>query len=213
MKTTIIIASCLCGVLNAATISIPASVDGAVQSSGVLGLSVTNDTINSTLRSGGANIRQSIFEFDISTISSSALVTEAYFEFDTTTASNTGGNPVEFRIDGFVGDGVIGTGDFDSNEASGGDLVYSGDLVTGSSANTSLSLQLTDLTSLQSAITSGEDYFGLRTETNNFATLGIRSLENTTGADPVLRLVVVPEPSVSFLASFACLFLFRRRRA
>lgn len=201
--------------VQAQTTILPAAVDGAVQSSGVLGLTVIDGgERNDTLRSGGNNIRQSIYEFDFSSIASNRVIEEAYLEFDTRTVFNIGGVAV-FRIDGFVGDGVITTSDFDVFEAGGGTNLSDLLLVGADSSFESLSLALTDFTPLQDAITNGDNFYGLRTETNNFATIQVSSLENTVGAAaPSLRLVLtpIPEPSVMSLAFLGCLGLFARRR-
>lgn len=200
--------------LGAQTTLLTAVADGAVQSSGVLGLSLVNDENNSTTRSGASNIRQSIYEFDLSALSIEANVVAAYFDFDTRLLANIGTTAV-FRIDGYVGDGIVGTDDFDFLEALGGDLLGEYSLVTADSTFRPLSLQLTNLAPLQAAITAGEDYYGLRTETNNFATIQVSSLENTYGdAVPTLRLVLepVPEPSTIGLLALGLLGLARRSR-
>ena len=168
-----------------------AEVDGAVQSSGALGLSVVDDEFNATIRSGGSNIRQSVYEFNLAGIGTDRTVLGAYFEVDTRAVSNTGTNPVILRLDGYIGDGSITVGDFDMGEAAGGTLLSNFSLVVGDSGSTSLALEILDFSPLQAAITNDEDYFGIRTETDNFAFFQVSSLENTFGdAAPSLRIVL-----------------------
>ena len=192
--------------------------DGYVQSSGVLGLS-TDDTgtFIGTSRSGGNNIRQAMYEFDLSGLPDGATIMGASFFLRTSSPISNTDPTVTVRLDAYIGDGAVTTGDFDALEGAGGNLVDSLVFAQGTAAGLEVEFVFDDLTTLQAAYESVDQFVGLRTETHNFATFQVHSSENLVNAafDPSLEITfVVPEPSafalIGGLLALGCVALRRR---
>lgn len=194
--------------VQAATVTVGAAADGFIQSSGVLGLSTGDAEANiRTSRSGRNNIRQGVYEFDLTGIvPDTATITSAKLLLTTSLLlSNTPINPaVDIRLDTYVGDGVVGTSDFDADEANGGNLVSQGSFPFGTIQDggtpegTLLEFVLSDL-GLLSSVAATDGFIGYRTETNNFATFRVASSESSEFAGPQLEITFeetapVPEP-------------------
>ena len=200
--------------------NIAASVDGAVQSSGVLGLSVFDEVINRTLRSGGSNIRHSIYEFDLSTIPTGSTLNSASLNLTTAALISNTGSVADVDFLAFTGDGTITTADFAESAIQVASEAFTAG-GAGPPSGTQLTVSFSNLSPLQSVIDdAGSNFAAVRTETVNFVTLQIHSLENTGSFDvPTLNFdftpAVVPEPTSLSMLVFAGVFTasIRRRRS
>ena len=189
--------------------------DGRIQSSGVLGETLfTDDLWISTLRSGGNNISVGLFEFDLSTIPAGSVITGADILLRTSSlVSQIGTNPAPVSFMAFSGNGMLDLLDFDAVAT----LLAEIDL-RGTSNNTDLVIAAGSLTPFQNALddTDSTDFVTLRTETVNFVTFQVDSLE-ATAADALparLRLTytTVPEPASALLCVIGGLGLMARRK-
>lgn len=192
--------------------------DGRVQSSGVLGQELfTAEEDILTLRSGNSNISDGLFEFDLSALPADAKLISAEILFRTAAAiTNTGSSaPVEFL--GFTGNGILELSDEGAAATSLGTI----DFTTSVANDTNIMATFSNLTSIESVLgdTNADDFFTLRSETINFVTFSVDSLESTdpNAAPAILRLTyetsAVPEPSsMAFFAFGTVGLLFRRRR-
>ena len=166
---------------------IPASFDAAIQSSGALGLSVDDGASIQTSRSGGNNIRHGIYVFDLSSVPENATIAAA--EFRVTTAaliSNTGATAmVDFH--GFAGDASITEADFDTPASTVDSLLVSENFPAGAGASPGvgsvLGIGVTNLDPIQAIVDDpSSDFLMIRSETVNFVTFRVDSLENTVGS-------------------------------
>lgn len=203
--------------LSAATIvSIPASVDGYVQSSGVLGLSTsaTNDEVNiDTSMSGGNNVRYGIYEFDLGSVPDGSTIVAATLQLTTSRfISNTGGNPAPVSIYGYTGDGVVSTSDYDGTSPTIAFLESPTGTGAGSTpSGTTLDYVFNDLAALTAANNSAGDIFGAGSRTISFVSFRVASLENETFAPPTLVVSYVPEPGSTGLLLLGGLGMMTRR--
>ena len=192
--------------------------DGRVQSSGVLGLELfsAEEDIR-TLMSGPSNISDGLFEFDLSSLPSDAVVTSVELLFRTAAAiSNTSGTaPVEFF--GYTGNGTIELSDESAAATSVASAAFPTTFVNGDS----VSVPLSNLAIIDSVLTDANtsDFFGIRSETENFVDFRVDSLESTdpNAAPARLRLTyqtaAVPEPSsLAVVGALGLGFIARRRR-
>lgn len=163
------------------------------------------------LQSGG-NIRNSILEFDLSSLGSGDIVTSAVLGLVKDGSLSNLGGPVPIEIFGYLGDGVIDIADHNAVATQ----LATGSIALGQANGTALSFSLGTPT-IQSAI-DASGLLTIRLETNNFATVNFASLETTTAfSPPTLTLGVassVPEPSaLALLLSASIGFCGIRRRA
>ena len=202
----------------AAVFQLPALADGFVQDSGALGLSSgDSDPTIRTSRSGGSNVRQGMYEFDLSSLPSGVTILSASFTMTTAGTVSDTDAAVSLRLDGYTGDGLITVADYDDLEASGGTLIASLDLPVGAGTpiGSEIVVPLTALAALEVAFSDPAQIFGIRTETTNFSTFTIHSTETANGAVqvPTLTITTIPEPTPSLLASASvALLLLRRKR-
>ena len=115
VPAALIAASSLAGSVASASITtdLMPTVDGAVQSSGVLGISIQDNESNRTSRSGGNNVRNAVYEFDLSSLPADAIITGASFNVTTRLiVSNVGNNPRDITFVTYAGDGVITEADY-----------------------------------------------------------------------------------------------------
>lgn len=207
--------------LNAQTIVVAdftTIADGRVQSSGAAGQTLfTAEEDISTLMSGPSNISDGLFEFDLSSLPSDAIITSAELLFRTAAViTNTSGTaPVEFF--GYTGDGIIEITD----ESAAATSIASVDFPTTIGNNESVTAAISNLSSIESVLTdaNSDDFFGVRSETINFVDFRVDSLESTDldAAPATLRLTfetsTVPEPSsLAMIGALGLGFLTRRRR-
>lgn len=142
----------------------------------------------------GANIRNVILEFDLSSLGSADIINSVSLGlYKDGNLANIGGNPAPIEIYGYLGDGVIDIADYDAAATQLG----SGSIALGQPNGTALNFSLSTPT-IQSAV-DASGLLTLRLETNSFATVNFASLETTTAfSPPTLTLDVasnVPEPS------------------
>ena len=145
----------------------------------------------------GANVRNIILEFDLSSLGPSDIINSASLTLSKDGNLSNLGGPAPIEIYGYLGDGVIDIADHNA----GATQLASDSIVLGLANGTALDFALSTPT-IQSAIdTNG--LLTLRLETNNFATVQFASLETTTAfSPPTLTLDVVstvPEPSALVL--------------
>ncbi len=199
--------------LGATTVAIPATVDGYVQSSGVLGLSTsaTNDEvfIDSSM-SGENNVRHGIYEFDLADVPDGATIMAATLQLTTARfISNTGGNPAPVSIYGYTGDGTISTSDYDAAAPTIGFQ----ELPLSAATGATIDFDFSDLTEISAANNSPGDVFGAGSKTISFVSFRIASLENVNFAPPTLVVTYVPEPGSTALLLVGLMgFLGRRVR-
>lgn len=192
--------------------------DGRAQYNGVNGYTLFLDQEDiQTSRSGPSNESDGMWEFDLASLPDDAVVTQAEVIFRTAAAiTNTNATaPVEFF--GFTGDGMIDLTD----EAASATLVSLVDFTTAIANDTEVSVEITNLAIIESVLSDGNsnDYFALRSETENFVTFRVDSLESTdpNAAAATLRLTyetsAVPEPSsLTFVGMVLVAGVLRRRR-
>ena len=196
-------------------VDVVVSADARVQSGNITATTLEDASAPSirTSMSGGNNVSNGLFEFDLSALSPDTVVTGASLLLRTDNlVANTGGNPAPFNVFGFTGDGTL-----DTSDNVGGTLVGSRPDLVGTANNTDFVVDLTaGVASINAALndTDANDFFTLRSETISFATFIVDSLESTD-ADAVpatLRLTVVPEPTTAGLLGLGGLALLARRR-
>lgn len=215
VPAALIAASSLAGSVASASITtdLMPTVDGAVQSSGVLGISIQDNESNRTSRSGGNNVRNAVYEFDLSSLPADAIITGASFNVTTRLiVSNVSNNPRDITFVTYAGDGVITEADYQGNTAGNIARVESG--LVGAPNGTDLSIALDGIADLQAAV-DGSGLLTLRSQTVNFVTFSVHSLETTfTGVTlPTLSITYIPAPATAALLLAGVMPAARRRRA
>lgn len=199
------------------TLSVLASADGEIQFSGVLGYTVedSNATLR-TVRSGGNNVRHSIYEFSLAGLPSDAIITAARLRLTTGGIVSNTGSTADVFFYAFGGDGVI-TEDDHGNLTSAA-LVSSQTFQTASNGppnGSFIDIDFSDIAAVQDALDNGSSFLTVRSETVNFVTFTIRSLENTNSATvyPTLEITYIPAPASVLTLALGSLVVARRRRA
>ncbi|MEZ5384257.1 MAG: DNRLRE domain-containing protein [Prosthecobacter sp.] len=181
--------------VQAAVILSP-TVDGDIDDNGVNGYAIDSSDVRILTQSSGPDIR-GIYEFDLASIPGGSTITGATLSLTLSgTLSNTGGNPVTVTFYGYTGNGTIEFTDFLEIASVVATETYPSDSGNRPPIGTTFSINLTDLTALQAASDSGTRYFGIVTDTHNFATYSIYSSEAAVaeGLKPSLTVNYVPEP-------------------
>lgn len=215
-----ILALCPAAALAGESLSVDllASADGEVQFSGTLGFEAfdANPSLR-TARSGGNNVRHAIYEFDLSSIPAGATVTGATLRL--TTFGLISNTQATANIDFFAwqGDGAITVEDHGDQAMPFGSLIAQEEYDAGAGgvpSNTLLDIPFDSLSVLQSAIDDNASFLSVRSETFNFATFQIHSLETTNSAvlRPTLVVEYVPTPGAAALLALGGLAATRRRR-
>lgn len=194
MKREIVLSVVLCGLLSSICGAeiISASSDGFVQHSGSNGRSAATDSTEiSTRRSGGNNIRHGLFEFDLRELyfPAGASIQSAFLQFELTQLISNTQDEAEVAFYGYASDGVLDVSDFDTPSASDVNRVATEIFPARSlspSVGTLLTVEFDHLASLTDALTQGERYFTVRSETVNFVTFEVGALENVTTVPPSL---------------------------
>ncbi len=201
------------GVMETATLS-PAA-DGDVVFQGAIGYTVDGTDVRvSTSRSGGNNVRHGVYEFDLASLPAGIEVTRARLLLTTASLISNTGATAEVNFLSFAGDGTITQNDH--GDFTLGTLVAAEVYPTGSTipVGTTLTIELDD-TMLIESIANGDvsGTFGIRSETVNFVTFSIASLENSDQAAPRLVIDYIPSPGTASLAFLGGITLLRRRRS
>lgn len=198
---------------SADSVAIPASVDGDIISQGTLGFTVDDvDDRVITSRSGGNSVRNGVYEFSLASLPSNATIQSATLKLMTIGLVSNTGPTADLSFYGYTGDGAVTDADHQLNLTA--TQVATETYNTGGSGvpiGTTLDIVLTDLTPLQDAV--GSAYFGIRSQTVNFVTFSVHSLEttNTAALVPTLEVMYIPEPSAAMLLTMGALTLIRRR--
>jgi len=201
-------------------IALTATDDGqAHQNSASIVIDNTSNIIR-TSRSGGNQIINGIFEFDLSAYSSSTVVESATLDLQLSSSiTSVSGTTASLKVGQYLGDLLVDTGDFaDFGDFAGDVLVFDRTSSGGPGIGDVISLSI-DTPLIQSVLDDPSlDNLGIRTATTGFAAFAFRSNEGAAalgGLAPTLRLgtAVIPEPATAtILATFGCLGLLSRRR-
>ncbi len=222
MRTSIAVLAGLSAVATASAgmtfeSDIVASVDGSIQFSGALGYSVIDESTNSVLSSGGNNVRNAVWEFDLQSIPEGATITGATLQLQTSSliSNLSSGALVHFHVR--AGDGVV-TEDDHQNLAGPTTLSATEIFATGGSGTpigTVLDIAFTDLSGLQTLVDDGEAWASVRAQTFNFVTFQTVSLDtaDSTAVVPTLVVEYIPAPGAIAVLGLAGLAGVRRRRA
>lgn len=154
----------------AASVILTPTADGDVQTFGGDDVDTT-DTVVSFTQSGGL-VRNSILEYDLSSIANGSTIDSASLEI--TLTRFVSGGPNTFDVFGYNGDGTVNIADFDA----AGTLVIDSTIANGGAAGDTRSFNLTNLAPLTAALVG--DMLTLRIETDSFLSSNFASLENTT---------------------------------
>ena len=175
--------------LNADTLELTAIADATVDSNGALGQEIIdNAEVIETSMSGGSNISDGLYEFDLSGIPAGATIDSAVLILRTAfLVSNTGSEaPIEFF--GFTGNGTLELAD----QANSATAISMATFAVGTAADTDLEFELSNLIPLNNVLGDGnsDDFFTIRSEAENFVTYRFHSLESTdTNAVPAVLVV------------------------
>lgn len=201
-----------CGIANASVILLPVT-DGDISDDGVLGYTVNTTNTSITTSSSGRDHR-GIYEFDLSSIPSGSKITGASLNLTLAgTLSNVGGAPAVVTFYGYTADGVITETDFALVSSALGSDTYATD-ATRPAIGTTLTISLTDLTSMQSASDSAGRLFGIVSDVPNFVSFRVNSTDAAVAdtLKPWLEVTYAPEPSRMILLGVGGMALIGRRR-
>lgn len=198
---------------QAATMDLLASADGHVQRNAVEFI-VTDDSERvSTLRSGGNNVINGVYEFDLSALPSGATITGVSLKVTTAQLISNTGPEAPITFSAFTGDGLINETDHELNTT--GTEIGTETYATGGSGpavGTLLMIDFDTVVPFQTAYDDISDFVTVRSQTVNFVNFGVHSLDTTTSGVllPTLSVEYVPEPSSLMLLSLVGLLIRRR---
>jgi hypothetical protein len=191
LKTITLIALALSvnSITNAETTEFTASADATVESNGVNGQEIVHDDERiRTSMSGGSNIRDGLYEFDLSLLPAGATVTSASLVLRTSDlVTNTSGtSPVDFFA--FTGNGILEI----SDQANSGVTVAQEVFSTGILQDTDLTIEFSNVSPLNTVLndSDSDDYLTVRTETENFVNFITHSLESDDSSAAPAKLLV-----------------------
>jgi hypothetical protein len=195
---------------QAATVDITPSADGDVKTFGGHVVNTTDSAI--TVVQSGGNITNGILEFDLSSISDTAVINSASLSVTLTQfVSNTGNNPAKVDVFAFIGDGTVDTHDYWRLATK----VVNTTTPTGGSAGDKLSFDFEDLALVNAALS--PNLLTLRFETDSFATIKFASIENDIYEAATLSVdytdvsaVPVPAAAILFAPTMLGLVAFRK---
>lgn len=196
-----------------ASLPLAPSADGYVQFNGVLGYEVnTTSPIMGTVRSGNSNVRNTIYEFDLGAIPNGSIIDAVSLFVTTSQTLSNSGSQASVSFVGFAGDGVVSTADHE-NEVAGTALateLFTVGTVSGTLLEIDLGSAGVDL--VRSLL--GSDLLTLRSQTVNFVSFAIASLEHPSlaSASLVVDYTPIPLPGALVLFAPAALGLWTRRR-
>ena len=206
---------------NAAQITVPAIADGEIDSAGVLGIAAdTHATSIRTLRSGNSNIHHGAYVFDLSSIPDQANVTSVDLQFTLAGLISNTSDTARVEFHGYASDSVIEPADFNLPPSTDSTLLAAETFPAGSNGSPPIgSLVSIPLSTgvFQQIRMNSDPFMTLRSETVNFVTFHVHSLENEIGAMPptlVVNAEIVPEPNPQtfLLPVLAVMLAIRRRR-
>ena len=175
--------------VRAETTVILATADATAQSNGAKGQELVDDaeTVQTSM-SGGSNIRDGLFEFDLSLLPAGATVTAASLQYRTAQIiTNTGAtSPVDFY--GFAGDGTLDL----SDQSASATIIAQEIFTTGVPNNTDVAIDISEISVLNDILNDSNpnDYLTVRSETQNFVLFLVHSLEATSSDAAPPRLSV-----------------------
>ena len=178
--------------------SISAVNDGHIRFSGANGLSTVTDRESiQTSRSGGSNVQHGLFEFDLSLLefSTDAIVESATVQFELVSLISNTSNSAEVAFYGFASDSIIEDSDFDNPSPASSNLLKLQEFPAGAADSPPvgdlLTIEFDNLQPIQDAISAGEQYLTIRSETVNFVSFRVGSLEHATAIAPKLDVEIV----------------------
>ncbi|PQA85649.1 hypothetical protein CW354_22225 [Marinicaulis flavus] len=180
----------IAGQAQAATLVLDPTADGDVTTFGGDAVDTTDGAL-SILQSGG-NITNAILEFDLGVIPDAATIDSVSLSVVLDRfVSNTGGNPAEFDVFAYAGDGVVDIADYDAP----GSQVIDAQLPIGGSSGDVLATVFSDVSPVQALLIG--DLLTLRLETDSFASVQIASLETLKDLSASFLTINYTVPEVS----------------
>jgi hypothetical protein len=204
---------------SADSIDILASADAYIRYLKYVDFNVYDTASIVMTNSGGNNLKHGYFEFDLTSLPDDIVITSASFLIMTSGLISNSGDTATMYLSGYSGDGSITLADWSLPVTSMGSETYAAG-TSGTPINTSLTNDLTTLTPLLDSMTSGDQYFGIRTSVSFGTTMSVHSLESTYASAvlPTLRInyesqeSTIPEPTTLLLFGPAMGWLAWRRR-
>ena len=208
----------LAGAVPAATVDVLAEADGSVWWNGLaFSIDSTGSTIRTT-RSGATSIRNGVYEFDLGGLPEGITITGAILLLATSDLIGNTNSTAQVDAYALAGDGVVTASDHQNNTI--GTMVATETVPAGTVAEgglppgTAVAFEVLDVSPLQAAYEdTGTGRLTLRTQTFNFVTFSVHSLETATAAvaRPTLRVDYVPEPAGLLLLATGGMLALRHR--
>jgi hypothetical protein len=197
---------------QAATVDFTPSADGDITTWGGDNVD-TIDTVITVVESG-RNITNGILEFDLSSISDTAIINSASLSVTLTRfISNVPSQPTaKIDIFAFNGDGTVNISDYSAS----GTKVVDTTTPKGGVAGDKLTFDFENLTPINTALAG--DLLTLRFETDNYASIAFATSENTNYAAAILSVdytdvSAVPVPAAALLFAPAMLGFVALRKS